>query len=119
MSDIKQLSLDDVRRDLTGSSGNTGREFGTLGRFPIVKERSGSTKYPCGNEDCPASEVRFDHVVNRIKGELESFYNWEQFEFTWDPNLNEFRLTGHYCPICGRFKVDIDGETVIEEEGDI
>lgn len=119
MNEMKELSLSDIRRDITSSSGNTGRDFGILGRFPVVKEISGHARYPCGNDQCPAREVRFDHRVNRISGELESHYSWNKFEFLWDPELDEFKVTGHYCPICGRLSIEVDGETVEEQEGEV
>lgn len=119
MSEKKVLSIDDIERDITGNSGSRGRGFGTLGDFPVVEDLSGVAEYPCDNERCPASQIKFDHVVNRIKGEPQNYRSYDRYEFDWNPELDEFRIVGYYCPICDSLKIAVDDQVVEEQEGQI
>lgn len=112
----KELSIQDLVKDVTGCSTNSGYGFGTVNRIPVIEEMSDTMKKPCPNDDCPAKCVEFTHLVDKENGVGRSKNTVYSFDFTDAPR---FELDGHYCPICGDGEVFVNSELVWEADGDI
>lgn len=119
MSELQQFDIDDIVVDITSDSYNKGHRFGTIGRFPIVEDISGSSETKCETEGCPARRKEFKYYIDRVVGEPRTYHSYDDCVFDWDENLDEFTVRGHYCPICSSLEVSVDGQIIEKEEGNI
>ena len=118
MSEKETRTIQELVRDVSCDNYNYGNGFGTVGSFPVVQEYSDTMRTMCANSDCPAKHVQFDHLVSKTDGEV-SGCTGEVATFEWNPELDKFRVSGHFCPVCENLELRIDSETVRSEKGSI
>lgn len=107
-----EFEIQDVITEVLTSSMNYGRQFGGVRNLPCSCNNGQKhlRQSDCINENCHGVMVNFRH-------DIDTSYSDTEVTFLWNPELNRFRLTGEYCPVCDYSDIEINGETVKMTEG--